>query len=100
MRGFGENGGGGYAGRRRSDGNGFRGRRKGIELGCRSGVAGDAGIGVGVSASCAAVVKVNVDAGNRVAILVGDEHGETLWQLVSCRSGLVVAAGDGDVDGG
>src|SRR6266436_1976158 len=80
LRGFGEDGGRGYAGRRRSDGDGFGRRRKSIELGYRSRVAGDAGIGVGVSASGSAVVKGNTYAGNRVAVLVCDEHGEALGQ--------------------
>ena len=80
LRGFREDGGRGYAGRRRSDGDGFGRRRKSIELGYRSGVAGDAGIGVGVSASGSAVVKGNTYAGNRVAVLVCDEHGEALGQ--------------------
>src|ERR1700674_1213430 len=97
IRGFGKNGGGSYADRRRSDGDGFGGRRGGIEMGYRSGACGDAGIGVGVSASCAAVLKVNVHAGNRVAVLVGDEHGEGLGQLRSRRSGLMIAAGDRDL---
>src|ERR1700732_2296220 len=100
IRGFGKNGGGSYAGRRRSDGDGSWGRRERIELGYRSGVAGDAGIGVGVRASSAAVVKGNTDAGNRVAVLVDDEDGEALGQLRSGRSGLIIAAGDGDVGGG
>src|SRR6202795_3008438 len=100
IRGFGKDGGGSYAGRRRSDGDGFGGRRERIELGYRSGVAGDAGIGVGVIASCAAVLKVNVHAGNRVAVLVGDEHGEGLRQLRSGRSGLIIAAGDRDLGSG
>jgi hypothetical protein len=97
--GFGEDR-GGYSDDSRIDANGSRGRRERIELGYRSGVAGDAGIGVGVSASCAAVVKVNIDAGNRVAVLVGDEHSEGLLQLRPGRSELIVAAGDGDVGGG
>src|ERR1700686_2139515 len=100
IRGFGKNGGGSYAGRRRRGGDGFWGRRERIEMGYRSGVAGDAGIGVGVSASCAAVLKVNVHAGNRVAVLVGDEHGEGLRQLRSGRSGLIIAAGDRDLGSG
>jgi hypothetical protein len=73
------------------------GWRKCIELGRRSGVADDAGIDAGVSASCSVVVKGNTDAGNRVAVLLGDEHGEGLGQLRSGRRNLNIAAGDSDV---
>ena len=58
MPGFGEDRGVAYSGSGGGDGDGSWGRRERIELGYRSGVAGDAGIGVGVSASCAAVVNV------------------------------------------
>src|SRR3984893_15759602 len=100
IRGFGKNGGVAYSGSGGGDGDGFGGRRERIELGYRSGVAGDAGIDVGVSASGAAVRKVDVHAGNRVAVVVGDEHGEGLRQLRSGRSGLIIAAGDRDLGSG
>jgi hypothetical protein len=48
LRGFGKDSGGGYPGG--GDGDDSGGRRERIELGDRSGVAGNAGIGVGVSA--------------------------------------------------
>lgn len=81
-------------------GDGSGGRRKCIELDCRSGVAGAAGIGVSVSTPGTTVVKVNIDGGNGVAVLVGDEHGEGLRQLRSGGGELIIAAGDGDVSGG
>src|SRR6266851_7192478 len=70
LRGFGEDGGVGYSGGGGIDGDGSAGRRKRIELGCRSRGAGDVGIGVGESASGTAVVKGNAVAGNGIAILV------------------------------
>src|SRR6266852_8730559 len=99
LRGFGEDGGVGYSGGGGIDGDGSAGRRKRIELGCRSRGAGDAGIRVGEKASGTVVVKADAVAGNGLAILVGHEHGEGLGQLRSRRSELIVAAGDGDVGG-
>jgi hypothetical protein len=55
------------------------------------------GLTLGVSASCSAIVKGSGDAGNRVAVLIGDEHGEGLGQLRSGRRYLIIAAGDSDV---
>src|SRR5258706_9270081 len=62
----------GYSGGGRVDGNDSGSRGKSIELGRRSRVVGNSGVGVGESATGSAVVKVNIDTWNRVAILVGD----------------------------
>src|SRR5258708_25153472 len=97
---FSEDGWVGYSGGGSVDGNDSGGRRKSIELGRRSGVAGDSGVGVGKGAPGTAVVKANIGAGHRVGILVGDEHDKGLRQLRSGRGDLVITAGDGDVGGG
>src|SRR5208337_717784 len=100
LPGFGEDGGAGYSGSGGVDGDRSGRRRQRIELGCGSIAAGDHRILAGESTSCAAVVKGNADAGNRIPILVGHQHGERQGQLRSGRSCLTIAAGDGDVSGG
>src|ERR1700675_3195130 len=100
LRGLREDGRGGYSSSGGGDGDDSGGQRECIDLGQRASVVGDTGIGVGESASGSAVAKTNGDAGNRVVVLVGHEHGESLGQLHSRRSRLIVAAGGGDLGGG
>src|SRR5258708_10332455 len=79
LRRFGEVRGIGYASSGGRDVDGSKGRRERIDLDHRSRGAGQTGIGVRESAPGAAVAKTNADARNRIAVLVGDAHGERHW---------------------
>src|SRR5208282_3469527 len=97
---FAKDGGGGYAGGGGGDGYGLGGHRERVELGCDSIGGGDDGIGVVETSSGTAVGKGDAVAGNGVVVLVGHDHGEGHGQLRSGSTGLIIAAGDGDVAGG
>src|SRR5713101_4788425 len=100
LSGLGKDGRVGYSGGGGADGDGAGRRWERVQLAHRSGAAGEAGIGVGETASGTAVVKRDAVARNGIAVLVSQERAEGLGQLRSCGNGLIIAAGDGDVGGG
>src|ERR1700685_4075856 len=91
---FGKNGWAGYPGASGSDAYGGCGQRKGIELRCYSVSAGHCRISIGESSSGTIIREGDCVAGKWIAILIRNQHGQSLGQLRPRRRRLIVAAAD------